>query len=121
MNRVFLIGRLGKDVETRSTTNGMMATLNLATEERWKDKETGEPKKATNWFQVVTYSAPLAEMLERLGKKGRLVRVEATLRPTKYEKDGQTHYVTDIVVDPRGVVEFLDKPKGDDDEGEAQA
>lgn len=97
VNKVILVGRLGADPELRYTSNGNpVATLSLATSEKWKDKE-GQPQEKTEWHRVVLWSK-LAELAGQYLNKGRQVYIEGKLQTRKWEdKDGQTRYTTEIV------------------------
>ena len=97
LNKVMLIGRLGKDPETRYMTNGEAVTnAALATSENWKDK-SGEKQEKTEWHNLVFYRR-LAEIAGEYLKKGSQVYVEGKLQTRKWEKDGVTRYTTEIIV-----------------------
>lgn len=97
VNKVILIGRLGKDPETRYMPNGEAVTnATLATSENWKDK-SGEKQEKTEWHNLVFYRR-LAEIAGEYLKKGSQVYIEGKLQTRKWEKDGVTRYTTDIVV-----------------------
>lgn len=99
LNKVCLIGRLGRDPETRTFQNGgKVCILSVATEESWKDKASGERKSKTEWHKVSIYNEALADIADRYLKKGALVYLEGKLETRKYEKDGQDHYSTEIVL-----------------------
>lgn len=99
VNKVILIGNLGGDPEVRSFSNGGIVTnVTLATSESWKDKQSGEQKERTEWHRVV-FRNRLAEIARDYLKKGSKVYVEGALRTRKYDKDGQTHYTTEIYCD----------------------
>ena len=97
LNRVTLLGNLGRDAETRSTAGGTaVANFSVATERRWKDKASGEWKSETDWHAVVLWNA------ENIGKyltKGVKVYIEGRLQTRSYEKDGRTVYTTEVVAD----------------------
>ena len=94
INKAILIGRLGRDPETRYMPNGDAVTnLNLATSETWK--KDGEKQERTEWHRVVMFRQ-LAEIVAKYLRKGELVYVEGRIRTRKYDKDGQTHYATEI-------------------------
>ena len=97
VNKVILVGRLGADPKVRYTSNGNpVATLSLATSEKWKDKE-GQSQEKTEWHRVVLWSR-LAELAGQYLNKGRQVYIEGKLQTRKWEdKDGQTRYTTEIV------------------------
>jgi len=99
VNKVILIGNLGRDPETRYTTGGdAVTTLNIATSEQWKDK-SGEKQERTEWHRVVLF-ARLAEIAGEYLKKGRSVYIEGRLQTRKYtDKDGVEKYSTEIVAD----------------------
>ena len=99
VNKVILIGNLGRDPETRYTTGGdAVTTLNIATSEQWKDK-SGEKQERTEWHRVVLF-ARLAEIAGEYLKKGRSVYIEGRLQTRKYtDKDGVEKYSTEIVGD----------------------
>lgn len=97
LNKVQLIGNLGRDPEVRYAPDGTaFATLSLATSERWKDKETGEPRESTEWHRVV-FSGKLAEIAGEYLIKGSAIYVEGKLKTRKYQdKDGKDQYTTEI-------------------------
>ena len=99
VNKVILLGNLGRDPETRYTTGGdAVTTLNIATSEQWKDK-SGEKQERTEWHRVVLF-ARLAEIAGEYLKKGRSVYIEGRLQTRKYtDKDGVEKYSTEIVGD----------------------
>ena len=99
VNKVILIGNLGRDPETRYTTGGDAVTnLNLATSEQWKDKN-GEKQERTEWHRVVLFGRQ-AEIAGEYLKKGRSVYIEGRLQTRKYtDKDGVEKYSTEIVAD----------------------
>ena len=98
VNKVILIGNLGRDPEVRYTPNGDSITnINIATTDTWKDKATGDKKEATEWHRVVFFGR-LAEIAGQYLKKGRQVYVEGALRTRKWQdKEGQERYTTEIV------------------------
>ncbi len=97
VNKVILIGNLGRDPEVRYTAGGAaVANLAIATTDSWKDKQTGEKKESTEWHRVVLFGR-LGEIAGEYLKKGRSVYIEGRLQTRKYEKEGQTHYSTEIV------------------------
>jgi single-strand DNA-binding protein len=99
INKVILVGRLGKDPEVRSLDNGKsVANFSLATSESYKDKQTGEKKEVTEWHNIVLW-AGLAEIAAKYLAKGSLVYIEGKNRTRSWEKDGVTRYTTEIVGD----------------------
>lgn len=98
VNKVILIGNLGKDPETRSLPSGeAVANITLATSESWKDKQTGEQKEKTEWHKVVFFKR-LAEIVGQYLKKGSQVYIEGALRTRKWQdKEGKDHYSTEVV------------------------
>jgi single-strand DNA-binding protein len=96
VNKVIVVGNLGADPETRYLPSGEAVTnIRVATTDRWKDKASGEMKEATEWHRI-SFFGRLAEIAGEYLKKGSQVYVEGSLRTRKYDKDGQTHYSTDI-------------------------
>ncbi|MBS1186177.1 MAG: ssb [Burkholderiaceae bacterium] len=100
INKVIIVGNLGRDPETRYTTGGeAIANIAVATSDRWKDKATGEQKEATEWHRV-TFFGKLAEIAGQYLKKGSQVYIEGRLRTRKYtDKDGVERYATEIIAD----------------------
>lgn len=99
VNRVTLVGNLGKDPETRYMPSGEAVTnITLATTDTWKDKTSGEKKESTEWHRVVFFRK-LAEIAAQYLKKGSQVYIEGSLKTRKWEKDGHTNYTTEIVAD----------------------
>lgn len=98
VNKVILVGRLGKDPETRYMTNGeAVANATLATSENWKDK-SGEKQEKTEWHNLVFYRR-LAEIAGEYLKKGSQIYVEGRIQSRKYQtKEGQERYITEIIV-----------------------
>lgn len=100
VNKVILIGRLGRDPELRYMPNGTpVATINVATSEAWKDKQTGEQRERTEWHRVKFFRR-LAEIASEYLKKGSQVYIEGKLQTDKWQdKHGTDHYTTAIIVD----------------------
>lgn len=126
INRVQLLGNLGKDPEIRSTQGGSkIATLSIATTERWKDKQSGENKEKTEWHKVVIFGN-LAEVAEKYLSKGSRLYVEGKLQTRKWtDKEQVERYITEIVVEnPRGQLVMLDRKEsgsGDTKDDDAPA
>jgi len=98
VNKVILLGNLGRDPETRYTTGGDAVTnLNIATSEQWKDKN-GEKQEKTEWHRVVLFGRT-AEIAGEYLKKGRSVFIEGRLQTRQWEKEGQKHYTTEVKAD----------------------
>jgi single-strand DNA-binding protein len=110
VNKVILVGNLGKDPETRYTADGAAITnITLATTDSWKDKATGERKEQTEWHRVAFFGR-LAEIAGEYLKKGRSVYVEGRLRTRKWQdKEGQDRYTTEVVAD---VMQMLGSREG---------
>jgi single-strand DNA-binding protein len=100
VNKVIILGNLGRDPETRYMPSGdALATLSIATTDSWKDKATGDKKETTEWHRVVFFGK-LAEIAGKYLKKGSAVYIEGSLHTRKYtDKDGIEKYATDIKAD----------------------
>ena len=99
VNKVILVGRLGKDPEVRNLDNGAtVANFTVATSESYKDRTTGEKKEITEWHNVVLWRG-LAEVAQRYLHKGDMVYIEGKLRTRSWEKEGVTRYTTEIIAD----------------------
>lgn len=98
LNKVILIGNLGKDPEIRYTQQGLaVVNFSLATTESWTDRNTGERQDKTEWHRIVVFGKQ-AETCEKYLSKGKQVYIEGRLQTRSWEKEGQTHYTTEIVV-----------------------
>jgi len=100
VNKVILIGNVGKDPEIRRTQDGRpIANLRIATSESWRDKTTGERKEKTEWHSVVIFSEGLCRVAEQYLKKGAKVYIEGALQTRKWQgQDGQDRYSTEVVL-----------------------
>jgi len=99
VNKVILVGRLGKDPEVRNLDNGAtVANFTIATSESYKDRTTGEKKEITEWHNVVLWRG-LAEIAQKYLHKGDMVYIEGKLRTRSWEKDGVTRYTTEVIAD----------------------
>ncbi len=99
VNKVILVGRLGKDPEVRNLENGAtVANFTMATSESYKDKTTGEKKEITEWHNIVLWRG-LAEVAAKYLHKGDMIYVEGRLRTRSWEKEGVTRYTTEIIGD----------------------
>jgi len=111
VNKVILVGNLGKDPEVRHTQDGRpIVNLSVATSENWRDKQTGERKERTEWHRVVIFNENLAKVAEQYLKKGAKVYLEGQLQTRKYtDKDGVEKYSTEVVLQQyRGELTMLD-------------
>lgn len=102
VNKVILIGNLGRDPEVRSFQNGgKVVNLRIATSETWRDKQSGERKERTEWHSVAIFSEPLAKIAEQYLKKGSTVYIEGSLETRKWQdQSGQDRYSTEVVLRP---------------------
>lgn len=99
VNRVTIVGNLGRDAETRYTPGGTaICSFSVATTESWKDKQTGEKQERTEWHRIETFGK-LAEICGEYLKKGSQVYIEGKLRTDEYEKDGIKRWSTKIIAD----------------------
>ena len=111
VNKVILIGNLGKDPEVRRMTSGEpVVNLSIATSESWKDKSSGERKEKTEWHRVVIFNKNLADVAEKYLRKGSKVYIEGQLQTRKWtDKDGAEKYSTEVVLQNfRGELTMLD-------------
>lgn len=115
VNKVILIGNLGQDPDARYTASGNPVTgLSLATDESYKDRQTGQIVPRTEWHRVVLFGKP-AEIAGQYLRKGSKVYVEGRLQTRKWQnKEGQDVYTTEVVVDIKGRLEMLNTPGGSD-------
>ena len=114
VNKVILVGNLGRDPEIRRTSSGeKIANLNVATSESWKGKD-GERKEKTEWHRVCVFDDRLADVAEKYLKKGSKVYLEGQLQTRKWSgNDGQEKYTTEVILSKfRGALVMLDGPKG---------
>jgi single-strand DNA-binding protein len=115
VNKVILIGNLGRDPEVRSFPNGgKVCNLRIATSETWKDRNTGERREKTEWHSVAIFSEPLARIAEQYLRKGSKVYIEGQLETRKWQdQSGQDRYSTEVVLRPyRGELTMLDGRDG---------
>ena len=114
VNKAIIIGFVGKDPEIRRTTaRAPVATFSVATSEIWRDKATGERKEHTDWHNVVVFNEGLAKIVEQYVKKGSRLYVEGAMKTRKWEKDGVTRTVTEIVLGPfNASIQLLDRVDG---------
>ena len=116
VNKVILIGNLGRDPEVRSFQNGgKVVNLRIATSETWRDKASGERRERTEWHSVAIFSEPLAKIAEQYLRKGSKVYIEGQLETRKWQdQSGQDRYSTEVVLRPfTGNLTLLDGRGGD--------
>jgi single-strand DNA-binding protein len=124
VNKVILIGNVGKDPEIRSTQDGReIANLSLATSESWKDKGTGERKEKTEWHRVVVFNDGLVGVVKNYVKKGHKLYLEGTLQTRKWtDKDGVEKYSTEVVLQGfNGTLVMLTGKESQSEHNEAKA
>ena len=115
VNKVILVGNLGRDPESRSFQNGgKVVNLRIATSESWKDRNSGEKKEKTEWHSVAIFNEGLANVAERFLRKGSKVYIEGQLQTRKWQdQQGQDKYSTEIVLQGfNSVLTMLDGPGG---------
>ncbi len=115
VNKVIIVGNLGRDPEVRTFQNGgKVCNLRIATSENWKDRTTGERKERTEWHTVAIFSEPLARIAEQYLRKGSKVYIEGQLETRKWQdQSGQDRYSTEVVLRPyRGELTLLDGRDG---------
>ena len=125
VNKVIIVGNLGKDPEMRSFPNGdQIANVSIATTDRWKDKTSGEMKEATEWHRI-NFNGRLAEIAGQYLRKGSQVYIEGSLRTRKWtDKDGQEKFTTEIRADQMqmlGSRQGMGSPGGSDEGGGYEA
>jgi single-strand DNA-binding protein len=124
VNKVILVGNLGKDPEVRSTQDGTkIVNLTLATSETWNDRASGERKEKTEWHRVVIFNDRTAEVAEKYLKKGAKVYVEGSLQTRKWtDQQGQERYTTEVMIGRfNGQLTMLDTRSGGDGGGYSAA
>jgi len=115
VNKVILVGNLGRDPESRSFANGgKVVNLRIATSEQWKDRSTGERRDKTEWHSVAIFNEALAGVAERYLRKGSKVYLEGQLQTRKWtDQQGQERYSTEVVLQGfNAVMVLLDRPEG---------
>jgi single-strand DNA-binding protein len=115
VNKVILIGNVGKDPEIRRTQDGRpIANLSIATSESWRDKNSGEKKEKTEWHRVVVFNENLCKVIEQYVKKGAKLYIEGQLQTRKWQnKEGQDQYSTEVVLQGfSGTLTMLDGRAG---------
>jgi len=120
VNKVILIGNLGRDPEVRTTQDGTKIThLSVATTDTWRDRNTGERRERTEWHRVVIFNDKLGEVAEKYLRKGSKVYLEGSLQTRKWtDQSGQDRYTTEVVLQRyRGEMTMLDTRGGGGDYG----
>ena len=110
VNKVILVGNLGRDPEVRTTNNGSkVVQLSIATSERWRDRGSGEQREKTEWHRVVIFNERLADVAERYLQRGRQVYIEGQLQTRKWQdQEGNDKYTTEIVLSQfRGELQMI--------------
>lgn len=123
-NRVILVGNLGRDPEIRNTQDGKrIATLNMATSDHWRDKNTGERRQKTEWHRVVVFNDNLSDVLEKWASKGSKLLVEGQLQTRKWQdQGGADRYTTEVVLQAfNSRLVLLDSADGSEKKGEKRA
>ncbi|MGL4426861.1 MAG: single-stranded DNA-binding protein [Alphaproteobacteria bacterium] len=121
VNKVMLIGNLGRDPEVRHSQDGTkIVQLSVATSEQWRDKASGERKDRTEWHRVVIFNERLADVAERFLKKGSRLFIEGQLQTRKWtDSTGQEKYTTEVVLSRyRGELTILDSRGGEGADGD---
>jgi len=115
VNKVILVGNVGRDPEIRSTQDGQkIANFTLATSETWRDKNSGERKERTEWHRVVVFNERVADVVEKYVRKGSKLYIEGALQTRKWtDQSGQERYTTEVVLQRfRGELTMLDSRGG---------
>lgn len=111
LNRVSLIGNLGKDPEAKTVGDGKLVTFSMAMTDAWTSPAIGERQERTEWANIAIWNAALGEVAMDFLRKGSRAFVEGRLETRSWEKDGQKHYATEVVIRPyNGQLILLDKP-----------
>jgi len=124
VNKVILVGNLGKDPEIRMTQEGVkVVNLSLATSEQWRDKDTQERKERTEWHRVVIFNEKLADIADKYLRKGSKIYIEGQLQTRKWtDQSGQEKYTTEVVVPRfRGEITMLDGLKSQGGMGDSSS
>ena len=124
VNKVILVGNLGRDPEVKSMQDGRsMVNMSIATSENWRDRQSGERKERTEWHRVVIFNEKLAEVAQKFVRKGSKIYVEGQLSTRKWtDQSGQERYTTEVVI-PRfgGALTMLDGRGGGEGGGGGSA
>lgn len=119
VNKVLLVGNLGRDPEIKSMHSGdRVANLSIATSESWKNKNTGERQERTEWHRVVVFNQGLIGIIEKYLKKGTKVYIEGQLETRSWEQNGEKKYTTEVVLRPfKSELNILDSRGGESNQG----
>lgn len=110
VNKVIIVGRLGKDPEVKTLGNGaIVANFSMATSESYKDKTTGEKKEITDWHNIVLWRG-LAEIAQKYLHKGDLIYIEGKMRTRSWDKDGHKFYATEVIGDSMTMLSTSKEP-----------
>ena len=122
VNKMIILGNLGRDPEVRTFQNGgKVVNLRVATSETWKDKNTGERRERTEWHQVAIFNEPLGRIAEQYLKKGATVYLEGQLETRKWQdQQGNDRYTTEVVLRPFSGVLKMVGGRGDGGQGGGQ-
>ena len=124
VNKVILLGNLGRDPEIRSTQSGSkMATFSIATSKRWKDKVSQEQRDKTSWHNIVVFGDGLVDIVEKYVKKGSKIYVEGELQTRKWQdQDGNDRYSTEVILQGfNSNLTLLDSKKSSENNSEEQS
>lgn len=119
VNKAIILGRVGKDPEIKNFQNGgSIANFSIATSEEWKDKATGEKKSKTDWHNISCNNPNLVNVIQQYVHKGDMIYVEGKNRTRSWEKEGNTTYITEIIVDS---IQLLGGKRNESAEGSKQS
>lgn len=123
VNKVILVGNLGRDPEVKMTQDGIkIVNLSLATSEQWRDRTTQEKKERTEWHRVVIFNEKLADVADKYLRKGAKIYIEGQLQTRKWtDQTGQERYTTEVIIPRfRGELTMLDGARGQNTGGEVE-
>ncbi|HUX80180.1 MAG TPA: single-stranded DNA-binding protein [Alphaproteobacteria bacterium] len=124
VNKVILVGNLGKDPEVKMTQEGVkIVNLSVATSEQWRDRTTQEKKERTEWHRVVIFNEKLADVADKYLRKGAKIYIEGQLQTRKWtDQNGQERYTTEVIVPRfRGELTMLDGARSQNAGGELES
>jgi single-strand DNA-binding protein len=118
LNKAVIAGNVGNDPKINQTDSGKdVANFSIATNDRWKDKQTGEMKEHTEWHNIVVWGPLVSKVIEPYVKKGSPIYIEGQIKNRSYEKDGETKYVTEVVLQgPNSVLKLNGRSTSPSDE-----